>query len=85
MKKWLWLCMLFILLLMGGCQSGKVFDAEPKVIRHEPVHSDNIVINKKGDTLYVANIDVHSVTIFNTKTKKRKRKSGSAKSHGSSL
>ncbi|WP_420768797.1 beta-propeller fold lactonase family protein [Parageobacillus thermoglucosidasius] len=71
MKKWLWLCMLFILLLMGGCQSGKVFDAEPKVICHEPVHSDNIVMNKKGDTLYVANIDVHSVTIFNTKTKKK--------------
>jgi YVTN family beta-propeller protein len=71
MKKWLWLCMLFILSMMVGCQTNKAFDAETKVIRHEPVHSDNIAINKKGDTLYIANIDVNSVTIFNTKTKKK--------------
>ncbi|SFA39806.1 hypothetical protein SAMN05192569_1001404 [Parageobacillus thermantarcticus] len=85
MKKWLWLCMLLVLLVMGGCQISPAFDAKTKTIRHEPVHSDNIAINKKGDTLYIANIDINSVTIFNTKTKRRKRKSESAKSQGSSL
>lgn len=71
MKKWLWLCMLLVLLVMGGCQISPAFDAKTKTIRHEPVHSDNIAINKKGDTLYIANIDINSVTIFNTKTKKK--------------
>jgi YVTN family beta-propeller protein len=71
MKKWLWLCMLFALFMMAGCQTSPSFHSGKKVIRHEPVHSDNIAISKKGDTLYIANIDVNSVTIFNTKTKKK--------------
>ncbi|WP_144552881.1 beta-propeller fold lactonase family protein [Bacillus sp. X1(2014)] len=41
-----------------------------EVLRDHAVHSDNMVLNEKGDTLYVANIDVDTISILDAKTKK---------------
>jgi YVTN family beta-propeller protein len=62
---------LSLFLLLAGCQATPVFKSEKEVTRDYAVHSDNIVMNQKGDTLYVANIDVNSVTIIDAKTKKK--------------
>ncbi|MBA2873914.1 beta-propeller fold lactonase family protein [Thermaerobacillus caldiproteolyticus] len=70
MKRYLFIGIL-LLLWLTGCQASPVFESEKKVVRHYPVHSDNIAMNQKGDTLYIANIDVNSVTILNAKTKKK--------------
>jgi YVTN family beta-propeller protein len=61
----LWL----IVLLMGaavwsGCEAG----ADP--VRHEAVSTRNVIMNRDGSTLYVANIDVPTVTVVNAKTRK---------------
>jgi YVTN family beta-propeller protein len=60
-----------LLLLFTSCQAKPMFKSEKEVTRDYAVHSDNIVINKKGDTIYVANIDVNTVTIIDAKTKKK--------------
>jgi YVTN family beta-propeller protein len=63
---------LSFIFLLAGCQAASMFKSEKEVTRNYAVHSDNIMMNKKGDTLYVANIDVNSVSIINAKTKKKK-------------
>ncbi|MGZ9818058.1 beta-propeller fold lactonase family protein [Peribacillus simplex] len=66
------------LLLMGalvGCKEGikaVVKEKEQVVIRDYAVNSSNIVMNKVGDTIYIANIDVNTVTIVDNQTKKVK-------------
>lgn len=52
-----------------------------EVLRDHAVHSDNMVLNDKGDTLYVANIDVNTISILDAKTKKYKRKFRSENNH----
>ncbi len=42
------------------------------VVRDYAVHSDNMLLNDKGDTLYVANMDVNTVSILDAKSKKIK-------------
>jgi YVTN family beta-propeller protein len=71
MKRYRFIGFLSLFLLFAGCQATPVFKSEKEVTRDYAVHSDNIVMNKKGDTLYVANIDVNSVTIIDAKTKKK--------------
>ncbi len=63
------------LLLMGalvGCKEGinAVNGKEPGVVRDYAVNSNNIVMNKAGNTIYIANIDVNTVTIVDSQTKK---------------
>ncbi|MFD4819282.1 beta-propeller fold lactonase family protein [Peribacillus butanolivorans] len=66
------------LLLMGalvGCKEGikaVVKEKEQVVIRDYAVNSSNMVMNKVGDTIYIANIDVNTVTIVDSQTKKVK-------------
>ncbi|KRF67863.1 cytochrome c peroxidase [Bacillus sp. Soil768D1] len=66
------------LLLMGalvGCKEGikaVVKEKEQVVIRDYAVYSSNMVMNKVGDTIYIANIDVNTVTIVDRQTKKVK-------------
>ncbi|GGJ76138.1 YVTN family beta-propeller protein [Anoxybacillus voinovskiensis] len=69
MRKWIGLFLLFVLI---GCQANPVFETEKRIVRQDAVHSDNITINRKGDTLYTANIDVNTVTIIDAKTRKKK-------------
>ncbi|WP_027410472.1 beta-propeller fold lactonase family protein [Anoxybacteroides tepidamans] len=68
MKRW---GSFVLFLLLMGCQASPAFHSEQKVVRNYTVHSDNIAINKKGTTLYTANIDVNSVTILDARTKKK--------------
>lgn len=39
------------------------------VIRDYPVNSNNIVMNQEGDSIYIANIDVNTVSIVDVQTK----------------
>ncbi len=64
------------LLLMGalvGCKEGiktVVKEKEPEVVRNYAVNSNNIIMNKAGDTIYIANIDINTVTVVDSQTKK---------------
>ncbi|WP_095532846.1 beta-propeller fold lactonase family protein [Domibacillus mangrovi] len=66
------------LLLIGalvGCKDGikaVIKEKEPEVVRDYAVNSDNIVMNKSGNTIYIANIDVNTVTVVDSQTKKVK-------------
>ncbi|MBB3906961.1 beta-propeller fold lactonase family protein [Anoxybacteroides rupiense] len=64
--------LLIFFLILTSCQASPVFHSDQKTIRHYAVHSDNIAINKKGTMLYIANIDVPSVTLIDAKTKQKK-------------
>ncbi|GAB7388350.1 hypothetical protein BSNK01_21870 [Bacillaceae bacterium] len=60
MRRWMILGALLLWGALAGC--------EKPVLRDYAVNSNNIVLNKQGDTLYIANIDVDTVTVFDTKT-----------------
>lgn len=69
MKK---LAIVLFAFFLASCAKQPVFMSKQTVIRDVAVNSNNIVMNRAGDELYVANIDVPTVTIIDVKTKKKK-------------
>ncbi len=71
--KWKRLLQLTILsattIIAASCQQEQVVMTK-EVVRDHAVHSDNVLLNDEGDTLYVANMDVNTVSILDAKTKK---------------
>jgi YVTN family beta-propeller protein len=57
--------------VIASCQHEQA-NANKEAVRDHSVHSDNMVLNDRGDTLYVANMDVNTVSIVDVKTKKVK-------------
>lgn len=70
-----WLTLLLIGVLTG-CKVIQTTLLEEKklseVVRDYTVNSNNIVMNKAGNMIYIANIDVNTVTIVDSKTKEVK-------------
>jgi YVTN family beta-propeller protein len=65
MKKWgIWTVVLLVLLLVGGCGQ------KESVQRTTPTSSNNITKNRDGSLLYIANIDVNTVSVLDTKQNK---------------
>jgi YVTN family beta-propeller protein len=62
----------FFVLFLAACSSEPTFMSKKETVRTFAVNSNNIVINRTGDELYIANIDVPTVTIVDAKTKKKK-------------
>lgn len=69
MKRW---ALFLFILFLASCAKQPMFLSNESVLRQVAVNSNNIVINRAGDELYVANIDVPTVTIIDVKTKKKK-------------
>ncbi|HWO96263.1 MAG TPA: beta-propeller fold lactonase family protein [Bacillus sp. (in: firmicutes)] len=69
-KRWIQLSILSAAVFTAaGCQHEQTV-ANNEVVRDYSVHSDNMIWNEKGDTLYIANMDVNTVSIVDAKTKK---------------
>ena len=61
---------LLTLLCIGAFAGCSMATSKDKVIRDAAVHSDNIVTSKDGKWAYIANIDVNTISIVNTASKK---------------
>ncbi|MFC3882176.1 beta-propeller fold lactonase family protein [Bacillus songklensis] len=71
--KWKRLLQLTILsaatIVVASCQHEQAVTIK-QLVRDHAAHSDNMLLNDKGDTLYVANMDINTVSILDAKTKK---------------
>ncbi len=69
-KRWIQLSILSAAVFTAaGCQHEQTV-ANNEIVRDHSVHSDNMILNEKGDTLYVANMDINTVSIVDAKSKK---------------
>ncbi|WP_044894932.1 beta-propeller fold lactonase family protein [Bacillus alveayuensis] len=66
MKKLWFIAALLIIGALSSCRQLTI--VEENVIRNKAVNSNNIVMNEEGSKIYIANIDVHTVTIYDVKT-----------------
>jgi YVTN family beta-propeller protein len=65
MRKWgIWVGLLLLVIALSGC--GK----KAEVVRTTPVSSNSIVKSQSGDILYIANIDVNTISFVDAKKNK---------------
>lgn len=69
-KRWIQLSILSAAVFTAASCQHEQAVTNNGVVRDHSVHSDNMVLNEKGDTLYVANMDINTVSIVDAKTKK---------------
>jgi YVTN family beta-propeller protein len=72
LKRFGWKLMLFItVVLLGSCSTKTIQKERAKeIIRDYSLNSNNIAINKRNTYIYTANLDVHTVTIYNVEKQK---------------
>jgi YVTN family beta-propeller protein len=69
-KRWIQASLLSAAVLTAAsCQHEQVV-TDKKMVRDYSVHSDNMILNEQGDLLYVANMDINTVSFVDAKTKK---------------